>query len=215
MAHLIVKSEQHGDVRIPLGEAPVFVGRSADKDICLRDLTVSNNHATIVVSGERYVLRDMRSTNGTFVNGLQVEERELRNGDEVRIGNTLMVFRDEGADASGNTPKDDKLTESNFDDLFSNTVSLTLDEIESGVFGPDKGNKGKVTKGEVEALQRKIAVLYELGQTGNRLERLDRFLPKLIKLCAAAVGGERAFLPIDRPRYRRSGPARVQRPVAR
>lgn len=195
MAHLIIKTEEHGDVKIALGEAPIFIGRSADKDICLRDLTVSNSHAKVVNDRDRYVLRDLRSTNGTLVNGAQVDERELEDGDEIRIGNTLLIFRiDPGATPSGDTPKKSQEEGSSFDDLFTNTVALSLQDIESGVFQPESVPDQRPFEGEIRKLQQKIAVLFKIGRSVNRLERLDQFLPRLIKLVMETTGGERAFV---------------------
>jgi len=201
MAYLIIRSEQHGDVKIALGDAPLFVGRSADKDVCLRDLTVSNNHAKIISDGSHYFLRDLNSTNGTFVNGVAIEEKQLCDGDDIRIGNADLAFRDDPDHVpSGETPRGGKTgdDDDSFDELFSNTVALSLEDIESGVFLETETTK-KEAQSEVHKLQQKINVLFRLGRTANNLERVDSFLPKLIDIVIATVGGERAFcLLLDR-----------------
>jgi pSer/pThr/pTyr-binding forkhead associated (FHA) protein len=74
--------------------APVItIGRHDDNDIPLRDTTVSGRHAEIRVEGERYVIVDMGSFIGTYVNRQLVDQVELRDGDEVWIGRHRMLFR--------------------------------------------------------------------------------------------------------------------------
>lgn len=79
--------------RVPLGEYVVSVGRQGDCTIVLADPNVSRHHAEIRPSGEGFVVVDLGSTNGTRVNDAKVSEHQLRDGDEVRFGNTVMHFQ--------------------------------------------------------------------------------------------------------------------------
>ena len=78
--------------RVPLGEYTVSVGRWHECTIVLGDPNVSRNHAEIRPAVDGYVVADLGSTNGTKVNGVRVAEHQLRDGDEVRFGNTVMHF---------------------------------------------------------------------------------------------------------------------------
>ena len=78
--------------RVPLGEYVVSVDRQSDCTIVLADPNVSRRHAEIRPSGEGFVVVDLGSTNGTKVNDAKVTEHHLRDGDEVRFGNTVMHF---------------------------------------------------------------------------------------------------------------------------
>jgi len=78
--------------RVPLGEYVVTIGRQSDCTIVLADPNVSRRHAEIRPSGEGFVVVDLGSTNGTKVNDAKVTEHHLRDGDEVRFGNTVMHF---------------------------------------------------------------------------------------------------------------------------
>ncbi|MHC4391118.1 MAG: ATP-binding protein [Planctomycetota bacterium] len=204
MAHLLIKSEHHGDVKVALGDAPVFIGRSADKDICLRDLTVSNSHAKVVFDGVDYWARDLHSTNGSFVNDEQITERQLTDGDELRIGNTRIVFAAARPEPGLDTPdgRSGRVAEDRASyDEFGSTVALTLAEIQSGVF--DSGEivrQAEQSDSSLAAakLQQRITILYKLGQAA-KVERLDKFLPKLIDLIKEAVGGERTFVMLIDP----------------
>jgi hypothetical protein len=77
-------------------EGKSLIGRSEECDVFLVDPSVSRTHAIVeVVDGEPNV-RDLGSTNGTFVNGTRVESSALRSGDELRFGNTQMRFEAAG-----------------------------------------------------------------------------------------------------------------------
>ncbi|MBV8198596.1 MAG: DUF3662 domain-containing protein [Candidatus Eremiobacteraeota bacterium] len=73
----------------PLG-ATVRLGRNDDNEIVLHDQSVSRAHATIATNGNDVLVTDLDSTNGTFVNGRRVTTHPLRDGDELRFGNTVM-----------------------------------------------------------------------------------------------------------------------------
>ncbi len=68
------------------------IGRSEESDVFLVDPSVSRTHAVVEVEGAEPVVRDLGSTNGTFVNGERIESRALRDGDELMFGNTRMRF---------------------------------------------------------------------------------------------------------------------------
>jgi len=78
--------------RVPLGEYVVSIGRHDDCTVVLGDPNVSRNHAEVRPSGDGFVVVDQGSTNGTKVNGVRVAEHQLRPGDEIRLGNTLLRF---------------------------------------------------------------------------------------------------------------------------
>jgi pSer/pThr/pTyr-binding forkhead associated (FHA) protein len=70
----------------------VVLGRSRDCELRLGDVDTSRRHAKIVCEGGRFVLHDLASTNGTFVNGERVERRELQPGDRLQIGANTVTF---------------------------------------------------------------------------------------------------------------------------
>lgn len=62
-------------------------------DIPLTDDKVSNRHAEIKILGpEAYFVIDLASTNGTFLNGTRVERQQLHGGEEIRVGDTLLLL---------------------------------------------------------------------------------------------------------------------------
>ena len=80
-----------GDV-VVLPEGRVTVGRKARHQIQIKDISVSGDHAEIINEGGRVIIRDLGSSNGTFVGGRKVREVELQSGDEVRFGAVTATF---------------------------------------------------------------------------------------------------------------------------
>jgi hypothetical protein len=78
-------------------EGRAQIGRSEESDVFLVDPSVSRTHAIVEVDGMQPVVRDLGSTNGTFVNGERIEARQLEDGDELMFGNTRMRFEASGA----------------------------------------------------------------------------------------------------------------------
>jgi hypothetical protein len=76
----------------PLARAITRLGRGTDTDIRIDDPGVSRHHCEIVL-GTDIVLRDLGSTNGTWVNGARVTELVLTDGTAIQLGGTTLVFR--------------------------------------------------------------------------------------------------------------------------
>ncbi|MCA9562725.1 MAG: GGDEF domain-containing protein [Myxococcales bacterium] len=78
--------------RYPLTRLSTVIGRSSKTDVQIEEDAISRNHAMIVNRGDRYLLKDLGSTNGTYVNDRPVEELDLRDGDLIKIGRTIFKF---------------------------------------------------------------------------------------------------------------------------
>ncbi|MEO6834342.1 MAG: FhaA domain-containing protein [Candidatus Tumulicola sp.] len=77
-------------------EGTARIGRGDENGVVLADPSVSRAHAVVEVGGSEPVVRDLGSTNGTFVNGERIEAHGLRDGDELMFGNTRMQFEVSG-----------------------------------------------------------------------------------------------------------------------
>ncbi len=76
-----------------LGEDPVSIGRGKANTVALPgDPRASLRHAVVERTPRGWRLRDAGSTNGTWVNGERVDERLLADGDQLQVGQTLLVF---------------------------------------------------------------------------------------------------------------------------
>jgi pSer/pThr/pTyr-binding forkhead associated (FHA) protein len=69
------------------------IGRSKEADVQIEDRYASGVHARVFGRGDRFLVEDMRSTNGTLLNGASLEgEAELVDGDKIQIGDTVFRF---------------------------------------------------------------------------------------------------------------------------
>ena len=91
-ALLVVKRGPNAGSRFLLDRDTTSAGRHPDSDIFLDDVTVSRRHAEFRREGGGFVVIDVGSLNGTYVNRERVEAATLSNGDEVQIGKFRLVF---------------------------------------------------------------------------------------------------------------------------
>jgi signal transduction histidine kinase len=92
VASLFVIQGRDQGSRFHLEDAVHTIGRTHTHSIRLHDTEVSRNHAELVRRGDTYAVRDLGSSNGTFVNGKPITEYELSSGDQVQVGRSLLLY---------------------------------------------------------------------------------------------------------------------------
>jgi len=196
MAKLIVIS---GDERQEF-ELAAFntIGRHPDNTIQVLDRIISKEHAQVQRAGDgRYLLRDLRSLNGTFVRGERVGEYYLADGDEITMGSTRLLFVDKPAEE---------------EPLHRVTIAPGLTEshirqriqASTGDFMPERQiTDDKILRRDYERLR----IGHELARAvGSELD-LEKLLPKILDKAFELVGADRGaiLLTDDRgelvPRY--------------
>lgn len=92
MAFLICQlgGGNHIDYEMPV--KPVTIGRSSQADLQIADERISRIHCGIRPEGDTFVVKDLGSTNGTWVNDERIQETRLRFGDTIRVGHSLLLF---------------------------------------------------------------------------------------------------------------------------
>jgi len=95
---LVVQKGPEVGERFALDRVELTLGRDPSSDIFLNDVTVSRRHAVITTSVQETTVRDTGSLNGTYVNGVRVDEAALGHCDTVQIGRFQMVFLSGGAE---------------------------------------------------------------------------------------------------------------------
>ena len=91
-ALLVVKRGANAGSTFLIDKDVTTAGRHPESDIFLDDVTVSRRHAEVRRDGERFLVLDLGSLNGTYVNRERVDETELASGDELQIGKFKLVF---------------------------------------------------------------------------------------------------------------------------
>ena len=153
------------DTVISMNDGPVVIGRQAGATLKIGNASVSRRHAVIEKEGDRFVIADLGSRNGTFVNDMPVRRRELQHGDRVRIGESQFFFLYEDTDEPQRT------SEIRFDD--SEVVS---------------GATVRMTYGDVMGLMaRDLSVLMKVSTTINAIRGLPELQERLLELIFEVV----------------------------
>ncbi|MGD8375921.1 MAG: FHA domain-containing protein [Acidobacteriota bacterium] len=88
---LAVLSGPDQGTMIPVLQPRLVIGRS-DADVILADPEISRRHAVLEVYGDRFIVRDLNSTNGTFVGDRRITAEELESQEEFRVGTSRLMF---------------------------------------------------------------------------------------------------------------------------
>jgi len=161
------------------------IGRHPDNTIQILDRIISKEHAQIQRSSDgRYMLRDLKSLNGTFMRGERVADHYLVDGDEFTMGSTRIVFADK--------PKTD-------DALGRVTIAPGLTE--SHIRGRIQANTGDFVPERQIPDEKALRRDYERLRIGHELARavgseldLDKLLPKILEKAFELVGADRGVI---------------------
>jgi Nif-specific regulatory protein len=153
------------DTVISMNDGPVVIGRQAGATLKIGNASVSRRHAVIEKEGDRFVIADLGSRNGTFVNDVPVRRRELQHGDRVRIGESQFFFLYEDPVEPART------SEVRFDDK----------EVVSGA-------TVRMTYGDVLGLMaRDLSVLMKVSTTINAIRGVEKLQERLLELIFEVV----------------------------
>lgn len=100
MPKLLISLPDGTQVPVDLVNGETFIGRDPENGIAIDDESLSGNHARFVVADGTCVLEDLGSTNGTFVNGEQIQSVQLSHGDQLQFGSLIAVFESEVAEVA-------------------------------------------------------------------------------------------------------------------
>lgn len=206
---LIVK--QGGQSReVPLTKDTLSIGRTPENDIELKDSLISRKHTSIVKKGDRYVVYDLGSSNGTFVNRERVEMKPLDNGDVIRVGDSEIQYVEDSAarpvPARGGTFRDerrpteipgsqqivkhvDEIAESfSFDITGALSKGLSLRDIRGEAVGEKAAKESKM-----------FFILFQVGKALSSAGTLDDMLHTAVKLIFEIVNAERSVILLKDP----------------
>jgi predicted component of type VI protein secretion system len=99
--HLVIDSPGQSQQIVLWDTLEITVGRAPDRDVVIPDSEVSRQHALFNMEGQSYVVADLHTSNGTFVNGTRVSRHQLRPGDVVEVGPARIQFRQETESPKG------------------------------------------------------------------------------------------------------------------
>jgi len=107
MPKLILKFDDRDLSECAVGTHAVTIGRLPDNDLVIDNPAVSGRHARVYREGNHYVLEDLKSTNGTFVNDKPIARHTLLEGDVILVGKHTVVFTQHGGEQT-EAPKEEQ-----------------------------------------------------------------------------------------------------------
>jgi two-component system NtrC family sensor kinase len=160
---------------------PQLIGRSSES-LPITDTTVSRRHAELTPDDGRWYLRDLDSTNGTFVNGQQIDDRvKLTPGDQIRCGSTLFIFTmtpEEGRRATAIRLMD------------ADALDVTVE----GTTDPNAESMILAAPDPLRAARDHLRVIYELTALTSSTIHRDELLEKAMALVFNEFRPDRGFI---------------------
>ena len=184
----VVQGPDHGKA-FDINGNSLVIGRDPSSDVPLRDPGVSRHHARLELRDDHYVLKDLGSANGTFVNGVRVSESALRAGDQIRIGNTILAMGVPGPESTlvehrGLPIRVD--TEGKVDSSIMATTAASGD--------PHLAFAGGENLAEMRASLVGLAALYRIGEMLAHDYDIDHLLAGVMDMIFDVVDADRGFI---------------------
>ncbi len=150
----------------------LVIGRETAANLCIADASVSRRHSKIEKKENGFVITDLDSLNGTFVNDLPVKTRLLEHGDRVRIGDSQFLFLAHDGDAMS---KSSDVTLDEAQVISGSTVQFRFDHA-------------------INLMARDLSALMKVSTTINSIRGLDDLLERLLELLFEVVPAERGAI---------------------
>ncbi len=181
------------------------IGRDRHSHLQLRDTEVSRKHALLEVSEQGMWIEDVGSSNGTFVNGERVDRRELRPGDRIRMGRSVLVLtavENEGATASA--ARVDLVTGNPAVERSAIVHRLPPQPVSTQLLGSDA-----LQSGELGAALAHLRILFEASQAVSRILEIPDLLHRILELALRSVPAERGVALLRREGEEECAPVAV------
>lgn len=224
---LIIRSRAYGDRVVQLGPESLSIGRGSDQDIAIPDRKISSAHAVLEWRDARYFIRDLGSTNGTYVNGLLIGEKPLDLDDEILVGNTVMLFTNRDVPAAPSEEGDTEGRGSSLEEITDQrsrtdvptpvpgTRGSSSDASDDGFVSPDTAPGPQTVKFRLTDVQRdlltgsaidksnvaakRMRVLYSLADTLKEIQSVPTLLERIMDFIFEVVDADRGTLLLREP----------------
>jgi Nif-specific regulatory protein len=155
-----------------INEETLSIGRETAANLCIADASVSRRHCKIERTEEGFVITDLESLNGTFINDVPVKTRLLDHGDRVRIGDSQFLFLTHEGEATSKS-SDVRIDEAHI--ISGSTVQIRFDDA-------------------IYLMARDLSALMKVSTTINSIRGLDDLLERLIELLFEVVPAQRGAI---------------------
>jgi two-component system, NtrC family, sensor kinase len=175
--------------RFELTSGVVPIGRDHSNAVRLHDTEVSRRHAELRFQRDVCQLVDLKSANGTFVNGQAVDQITLTSGDRVQFGQTVMLFQDGASAARGDlTARVALLTNTGLDDRSAILRSIPSGEGSRVLQAPENA------AGWLRERLINLSVIYRATQAISDVLDIDLLSPKILELVFESIGADRGAI---------------------
>lgn len=157
--------------------SPVVIGRDRSATLCIADASVSRRHSQIEKEDDQFVILDLESLNGTFINDVPVKRRPLQHGDRVRIGDSQFLFLMHDGDV------DSKSSEVRFDEghiVSGSTLQVRFNDA-------------------LYLMARDLSALMKVSTTINAVRGVEELQKTLLELLFEVVPAERGVILLTAP----------------
>jgi len=155
-----------------INEDALVIGRETAANLCIADASVSRRHSKIEKKDDGFVITDLESLNGTFINDVPVKSRRLEHGDRVRIGDSQFLFLTHDGEATSKS-SDVRLDEAHV--VSGSTVQIRFDDA-------------------LYLMARDLSALMKVSTTINSIRGLDDLLQRLLELLFEVVPAQRGAI---------------------
>jgi signal transduction histidine kinase len=194
---LVIKGADEGK-QFELTSERVGVGRDTSNAIRLHDTEVSRRHAEFESANNGYLLRDVGSANGTFVNNERIEEVLLNTGDHIQIGQTTLVYstgRGEARkDASDLAERISLITRQDLE--LSSAIIKTIGEGEGSriLAHPDRARSQWL-----KTALANLTIMYEASQAVSHILDINQLLDRILELIFRSIEADRGCIMLRHP----------------
>jgi signal transduction histidine kinase len=171
------------------------IGRDATSTIRLHDGEISRHHAEIRKTSNGYIVYDLQSSNGTYVNGERIQYAMVRTGDRVRCGQTEMIFTSDATPTKPDLADKIRMTSANAPADGSAILSSLKQSHWSDVFAKADNTGSEWLRDSLTNLN----TMYEVSEAIRRVTDIDQLLERILDLAFAAVGPDRACIMLNDP----------------
>lgn len=184
---IVIKGADEGK-QFELDGAQTRVGREAGNDIRLHDTEVSRRHAEFRLADGGCVVADLSSVNGTFVNGRRVPEAVLASGDQIQVGQTVLVYSTGTGEGAADDLADQVNLVSRYDLELSGAIVKSIADSEGSrlLSRPDEAGTAWLRN----ALG-SLRAMYEASQAVSHILDVDQLLERIMDLIFRSVPADR------------------------
>ena len=192
MASLFVIRGRDQGTRFQLEESLHTVGRTQDNSVRLHDTEISRSHAELIRKGDVYILRDLASSNGTFVNGQPVVEQELVSGDQLQFGRSLILYTGFLEDTDENiADKIDIVPRAGNDDDASRIVAALSHSEGSEWLLPEAGDSSNPW---IARARSNLQIMYRTALAVSHTMDIDQLLARIMEMIFEWVDADRGCI---------------------